>query len=188
MDNAQDDTRNMQEWSIRDALTLDTAAREREILRQRADAYAAPVKAGDETADQLTLLTFRLGSEYYGVQVDVVRGVRVMPRLTPVPSVPPMYRGVVNLRGQIITVLDLAAFFELERDEQASELVIVEAAGLTLGLLAAHVQDVTRLRRDVLQPFDYFRYTLGITADRLVVLDIPLMLQDERLIIGAADE
>ncbi len=188
MDNTYDDTHNDKWRSIRETLSFDDAERERQILRQRAEAYAAPLRDSDDSADILTLLTFRLGTEHYALEAQVVRGVRPVPKMTPVPSVPPFYRGVVNLRGQIITVLDLTAFFELEPDPVAEELVVVESNGLTLGLLARHVQDVIRLRRSVLQPFEYFRYTLGVTAERLVVLDIPLMLQDERLIVGAADD
>lgn len=188
MNDSHDDTRSDKWRSIRETLSFDDAERERQILRQRAEAYAAPMKDSDDSVDILTLLTFRLGAEHYALEAQVVRAVRVVPKITPVPSVPPFYRGVVNLRGQMITVLDLTTFFELDPDPAAEELVVVESNSLTLGLLARHVQDVIRLRRSVLQPFEYFRYTLGVTAERLVVLDIPLMLQDERLIVGVADD
>ncbi len=188
MDIAHDDTHNDKWWSIRETLSFDDAERERQILRQRAEAYAAPLQEADAYTDVLTLLTFHLGAEYYALEAQIVRGVRPLPKMTPVPSVPPFYRGVVNLRGQIITVLDLTAFFKLDPDPDAQELVVVEANGLTLGILARHVQDVIRLRRSALQPFEHFRYTLGVTVERLVVLDIPLLLQDERLIVGTADD
>ena len=81
-------------------------------LRQRAEQYAVPTRDLDEvTADSKTVLAFLLGDEHYGVDVMVVRGVRTIPRVTRVPGTPPFYRGVVNVRGQVITVMGLAPFF-----------------------------------------------------------------------------
>ncbi|HRL11421.1 MAG TPA: chemotaxis protein CheW [Aggregatilineales bacterium] len=167
----------------------DDDARQRDLLRQRAEQYAAPLKRRDETlADALTVLTFRLGAETYGVDVAAVRAVRQLPRVTVVPAVPAFYRGVVNLRGQIISVLDLTAFFDLPPDVDAGELIVVAAANLELGLLARHVEDVQTVPRSTLKPLDSIRWALGVTAEQLVVLDIQQLLMDERLIIGAAGD
>lgn len=196
MTSRQDDPKPTDHWgALRAALNWDDGGTdERELLRQRAQQYAQPVGAGDPAtdagADALTLLTFRLGKERYGVDVMAVRGVRVCPRITPVPAVPPFYRGVVNVRGQILSVLDLSVLFEVVRDpdDPADELVIVSGGALEIGLCAGQVLDVVRLPRQRLQPFDHLRYALGVTVDRLVVLDLQGLLQDERLIVGSHDD
>lgn len=175
--------------SIRETLNWDDDERQRELLRRRARQYAAPLKSReDDAADHLTVLVFRLGSEVYGVDVGVVRAVRVLPKVTPVPASPHFYRGVVNLRGQIITVMDLSAFFDMPIDEEARELIVVQANDLEIGLLARHVEDVALVPRNTLRPFEYIRYTMGVTNEQLVVLDIPQLLLDERLMIGGSDE
>jgi purine-binding chemotaxis protein CheW len=186
---ANDNTHSQALRSIRETMDWDDEARQRTLLRQRAEQYAAPLKRRDEAlADSLTVLTFRLGTETYGVDVTTVRAVRQLPRLTAVPAVPAFYRGVVNLRGQIITVLDLTAFFDLPPDDDAGELIVIEAGHLELGLLAAHVEDVDLIPHGTLKPLESIRCALGVTPERLVVLDITQLFLDERLIIGAAGD
>lgn len=161
------------------------------LLKQRAAQYAARASHQESTAQSqmMTLLVFNLGEERYGIDVMTVRAVRVLPRITRVPGIPTFYRGVVNLRGQIITVLDLSRFFNIPLPEHdPKELIVVQVNSLEIGLLADLVTDVERVSRDALQPFEQFRHTLGVTAQRLVVLDLQQMFDDERLVAGAADD
>ena len=98
-------------------------------LRQRAEQYATPIIRDDLTSDKqvMTLLAFSLGEERYAIDVHRVIGVRNIRRITRVPNAPNFYRGVVNVRGQILTVLDLEALFGIRTDETApsAELIIV---------------------------------------------------------------
>jgi purine-binding chemotaxis protein CheW len=131
-----------------------------------------------------------LGSEHYGVDVMLVQGVRTIGHITRVPGVPPFYRGVVNVRGQVITVLDLRLFFEMPGDGDAvpDELVIVGNGDLTLGLLAHNVEGVATIPLESIEPVDNMRYALGVTRTRLVLLDIQRLLQDDQLVVGGTDE
>ncbi len=163
-----------------------------ELLHQRARQYAAPLKE-DEAAvgDAHTVLMFHLGKERYGIDASAVLAVRPVTRVTRVPGVPAFYRGVVNLRGKITTVLDLRYFFDMsvnDGDRTPRELVIARVSGLELGLLAHHVEDVIPVPKASLEPMDEMRFALGVTRDRLVVLDIAAIFAEERLIIGEIDE
>jgi purine-binding chemotaxis protein CheW len=111
-------------------------------------------------------------------------------KITPVPSAPRFYRGVVNLRGQIITVLDIRRFFELPEatSEPPRELVVVRSNALELGLIARHVQGVQRIPAESVRPFEQLRYARGVTAERLVILDIARLFEDDRLVIKHAEE
>lgn len=159
-------------------------------LRQRAQQYARPVREERIEGDTHTILAFRLGEELYGVSVMVVHGIRPVSRMVRVPGTPRFYRGVVNVRGQIISVMDLRLYFDLAFDdsEAPAELVLVRANQLEIGLLAHHVEGVMTIPHSEIEALDDMRYALGVTRERLVVLDIAQLFQDERLIVGAGDE
>lgn len=171
------------EWD--DATHYEEVMRER--LRQRAQQYATPLKTADEDlAKALTVLAFDLGGEKYAVDVILVRAIRDKLNITPVPSTPPFYKGVVNIRGNITTVIDLRLFFDVapNNDQDPDELVIVRANNLEMALLAHHIHGVTNIPRSRIEPMAEIKYTRGITADGLVLLDIATMFEDERLIVG----
>jgi purine-binding chemotaxis protein CheW len=160
-------------------------------LRQRARQYAAPAKErGITPEDAETLLIFQLGEEQYGINVMSVRSVRPLTKITRVPGTPSFYRGVVNIRGKITTVLDLRQFFDMSvSDAQPpDELIIVESNQLMMGLLVHHVTGVVALPRSAIEMSGESRYTLGVTSDRLVVLNIQQIFESERLILGGTDE
>lgn len=161
-------------------------------LQQRARQYATSInqEGVQNSSDSLGVLTFDLGKERYALDIGVVLGVRQLMRLTRVPGAPAFYRGVVNIRGQIITVLDLRILFNLAVDantSQPNELLIVKSDKLELAILADHVEDVITIPRQVIEPVD-MRYARGVTTDRIVVLDSEMLFNDERLIVGGMDE
>jgi len=160
-------------------------------LRQRAEQYAAPPRERKVDEDALTVLAFDLGGERYGVDVMLVRGVRALSKIARVPGIPPFYRGVVNVRGQILTVLDLRTFFDIpvaDEETMPPELVIVRSNNLEIGLLAHGVSGVVTVPREAIVPADNIRYALGVTADHLVLLNIEQMFDDDRLIVGGKDD
>src|SRR5690606_41116388 len=161
-------------------------------LQQRARLYAAPNRRAEIVSEDVrTALTFELGTEHYGVDVMTVYGVHTINRVTRVPGTPAFYKGVVNVRGQVITVMDLRLFFNIAVGDEArapDELVVVRAAGLEIGLLAHNVEGVRMIPTTALEPVDNMRYALGVTTDRLVMLDVQRLLQDEQLVVGGQDE
>jgi purine-binding chemotaxis protein CheW len=161
-------------------------------LQQRARQYAAPTRRLDVAAeDARTVLTFGLADERYGVDVMVVRGVRTINRVVRVPGTQPFYRGVVNVRGQVITVMDLRLFFDIPvRDDlnAPDELVVVQAAGLEIGLLAHDVEGVAMIPTSEFEPVDNMRYAFGVTKNQLTLLDIQRLLEDDQLIVGGKEE
>lgn len=181
------------DWdALRRDLEWDAEAAERALLRRRAEQYAAPLVDPEAAGEQYHLLIFEAGGEIYGVDVRLVRAVRALggQRITPVPATPPFYRGVVNLRGQIITVFDLRRFLDLPevKGEEPRELVVARAGALELALLVHSVRGVMRVPVTAARAFEGLRYARGVTADRLVILDLARLFEDERLWVRAADE
>jgi purine-binding chemotaxis protein CheW len=164
----------------------------RQRLKERARHYAEPVQQVDLAGqDSRMVLGFELGSEYYGVDVMSVQGVRTVNRITRVPGTPPFYLGVINVRGSIITALDMRLFFNMPLREESGEpreLVIVASEHLTIGLVAHNVVGVQTIPLAEVEPVDNMRYAWGVMQSQMVLLDIERLLQDDQLIVGRPDE
>lgn len=175
-------------------IEFDDESRQKEVmqarLKQRAKQYATPLNTEQSDGENIrTVLAFELGGEVYGINVMYVRAIRTAPHITPVPGTPEFYRGVVNLRGRITTVMDLRYFFDVAIDEKSvpDELVVVNAQGLEMGLLVHHVQGIRDIRNAEIEAMSTIRYALGVTKDHLVLLDVNTMFEDDRLVIGGEE-
>jgi purine-binding chemotaxis protein CheW len=181
------------DWeAIWKSLNWDDSTRQQEAeqvrLRHRTQLYAAPLAEHKTPAeDTQSFLTFELGTEHYGIDVLLVRGVRSAPRITPIPGTPNFYRGVINVRGQIITVLDLRLFFGLTGPETVSlpgEIVLAQVESLQLALLAQQIHGVIALTPPEINPVEHLPYAMGITRDRMVILNLRQLFEDKRLLVG----
>jgi purine-binding chemotaxis protein CheW len=162
----------------------------REILRARAAALAKP-PATTSVAETLEVVVFRLADEHYAIETNHVQEVHPLKDLTPLPCTPPFLLGIVNVRGRILPVLDLKRFFELQEKgiSDLHRIILIKGDGLEFGLLADVIVGVTSIPTDSLQPslptLTGIRddYMLGVTAERLIVLDMKRILRDPRIVV-----
>jgi purine-binding chemotaxis protein CheW len=116
-----------------------------------------PVTEASNRAKPGKYLTFSLASEEYGVPVLKVREIIKMMDITVVPQVPHYVRGVINLRGKVITVIDLRLKFGFESREQTDEtaIVVVEVAAdggkILMGTVVDSVSDVLNIQADEIE-------------------------------------
>lgn len=99
-------------------------------------------------------LTFRLGAESYGIDILRVQEIRELDHVTRVPHVAPYVRGVINLRGAIVPIVDLGLLFDFPQPlplEKASTIVLNVGERL-VGLVVASVSDVVGLAEDEILP------------------------------------
>lgn len=161
-----------------------------QILRTRARALAQPRESliREET---ITLLEFRLAQERYAVETRYVHEVHPLRELTSLPGTPPFLRGIVNLRGRIVAVLDLKRFFDLPETgfTDLHRVVVVRGNDMEVGLLADVVAGVHELPVKRMQPSlptltgIRAQYLMGVTDERLVVLDVARVLADPRIVV-----
>ncbi len=106
------------------------------------------------SATDLELLTFRLDDQDYALDIMSVREIRGWTRSTPLPHAPDYMKGVINLRGTVLPVMDLAVRLGLPEREQPdrSVIIVVIHAGAMTGLLVDAVSDIVTLSPDDLQP------------------------------------
>ena len=100
------------------------------------------------------LLTFTLDREEFGLPITRVREVIRVGEITRVPQVPPHVRGVTNLRGRILAVVEIRSRLGLSPAEisPASRIVVVDVAGRSLGLLVDRVSQVTKVPVESVAP------------------------------------
>ncbi|MBI3853101.1 MAG: chemotaxis protein CheW [Verrucomicrobia bacterium] len=163
----------------------------RQILRARATALARTPPPAPAAETLLEVLEFRLAQERYAVETRFVREVYPLKDLTPLPCTPPFVLGIVNVRGHILPVIDLKKFFDLPEKglTDLHRIILVRGNDLELGLLADVIVGVRSIPADSLQPSlptltgirkDYLK---GVTAERLVVLDLVRILADPKIIV-----
>src|SRR5436309_7366840 len=163
----------------------------KQILRARAQALARTRGPALIAGGSLELLEFRLAQERYALENRWVQEVCPLKVLTPLPCTPPFVLGIVNVRGRILPVLDLKKFFDLPEQglTDLHRLILVRGNDLELGLLADVIVGVRSIPVDSLQPSlptltgirsDYLK---GVTAERLVVLDLARILADPKIIV-----
>lgn len=120
------------------------------------------------------LLTFRLGTQEYALDIMSVREIRGWTKTTPMPHAPSFMRGVINLRGTVLPVMDLAARLELPKTDVTDRNVIIVVKredGMT-GLLVDAVSDIITLSDEDLQPPpDLNLDSATITIDALSIID-----------------
>jgi purine-binding chemotaxis protein CheW len=164
--------------------------RRRTILEARARALAkAPPPAPGPC---LEVLEFALGYERYAIATAWVREVHALRELTPLPGTPPFVLGIIHLRGQVLSVLDIKKFFDMpDRGiSDLSKVIVLADATMEFGILADRVDGVRTLPLADLQPPPATltdrraEYLLGVTRDRDVVLDGRKLLNDPNIVVG----
>lgn len=102
---------------------------------------------------ELQLVVFQLGREDYALEVAEVREIIPVMGVTRMPNAPGYLKGVLNLRGQIIAVIDLAERLGIEGDAEADRRIIVlDLEEVRAGLLVDNVLEVARVPAETLEP------------------------------------
>lgn len=109
--------------------------------------------AGMEAVER-QLVVFKLGDEDYGIDISSVREIITVQRITRVPRAPDFIEGIINLRGNVIPVIDLRKRFELPVVEHTRDtrIVVVEIGEHTLGVVVDAVSEVLRIPSDSIEP------------------------------------
>jgi purine-binding chemotaxis protein CheW len=172
-------------------LTLSPEER-RKILRARARSLAAGGKAEAAPAHLLVeVVEFVLGPEHYGVESCHVREIHPLSEFTPLPCTPAFVLGLVNVRGQILSIIDIKKLFDLpERGlTDMNKVIVVHANHMEVGILADAIVGVRSIALEELQPSlptltgIRAEYLKGITKDPMVVLDVEKILSDEKILV-----
>jgi len=138
----------------------------------------------------LRYVTFRLEEEVYGINVMQVQEVLRVTEIAPVPGAPHYVLGIINLRGNVVTVVDTRERLGLgsKEMEESTRIVIIEADKMVVGILVDAVAEVVDLRTSEIESApsvgndESSKYIQGVASrdgDLLILVDLNKLLNDE---------
>ncbi|MGM9991636.1 MAG: chemotaxis protein CheW [Candidatus Bruticola sp.] len=160
-----------------------------DILIKRAERLAKPIVKTNSSDNSLSLLRFKLGTEFYAIESKYVSEVVSTSNLTPIPGVPDFITGLLSIQGQIWSVIDLRDFFSIPKQGLSDHprAILVETPSLRFGIMADSQLEIINTDKlcpppDITEriPRNFIKGTIDYAA---VVLDLELLSADSHLVI-----
>jgi len=163
----------------------------RDLLKKRAAVLALESEQKSGVSETIDLIIFKLGAETYGINSSFVREIYPLKEYTPLPGIPSFFLGLINVRRQILPVVDLKKILNLPNIGlgELNKVIILQNDQIEFGILADVVHGNQKIELDDIKdaPPTVARiseeYLLGVTKDRLIVLDAENLLMDKKLVV-----
>lgn len=159
------------------------------VLRKRAEAFAAPARLKDEESG-IQAVVFTLGGERFAFETAYLKEVSPVSEIVSVPCTPPFVLGIVSLRGEVLSIIDLRKFFELpDRGISDMNRLLVLASGeMRFGVLADTVEGVRVISTEGLKKLPTLsgvreEYLFGVSPKGITVLDAGKLLADRAIVV-----
>ena len=167
------------------------ADEKRAILRTRARELAREPQQARLADDTLETIQFSLAAETYAIELAYVREVYPMKDYTPVPCTPPFVVGIVNVRGQILSVVDLKKFLGLPHRGigELNKIIIIRDDRMEFGILADVVLGTVSVPLNEIQSLPAGttgiggEFLKGVTVERVILLDAAGILADQSMVV-----
>jgi purine-binding chemotaxis protein CheW len=171
--------------------TTTESQKKAEIFRARAAALAAEPAAPENRGDQIEVIEFQLADENYAIESKWIKEVYPLKDLTPVPCTPAFIFGIINVRGQILAVIDLRRFFDLPFKglTNLNKAIILHDGKIQFGILADAIRGTrtrsTSAMQESLPTLTGIRaqYLMGVTDDRVTVLDGRKLIASKEIVV-----
>jgi purine-binding chemotaxis protein CheW len=150
------------------------------------------MEANSSASDLKQYIVVRIGNEHYGIDIQYVDNIVRMQRITRVPKAQPYFKGVINLRGEIIPVMSLRQRLSLSEDiiTGKSRIIIVrpEPQAAPVGLIVDEVKEVITLEANAIEKMNYdekddkANYSIGVGkfgTDLINLLNIPAIVLEK---------
>jgi purine-binding chemotaxis protein CheW len=160
------------------------------ILKARADLLARQPGKGQDR-ETIEVVEFMLANERYGIESSYVREVYPLRDYTPLPCTPSFVLGLLNLRAQIISVIDIKKFFDMPEKgiSDPNKVIIVSDGKMIFGILADVILDVRGIAvEDIQSSIPTLtgireQFLRGVTGERTVILDAAKLLADKYIVV-----
>lgn len=161
------------------------------LLRARAQALAVEPGRMEAVDERVEVVEFLLAYERYAVESAHVREIFPLENLTPLPCTPAFVLGIVNLRGEILSVVDIKKFFDLPEQglTDLNKVIVLQSQDRVFGILADAIVGVRHVPVAEIQASlptltgIREKYLKGVTQASLVVLDAEKLLADDKIIV-----
>lgn len=169
----------------------DASPKEKELFRERARSLRQSAGDGGMVGGRMPVAVAGMGGEYFGLDVGLVREFTDIRNVTPVPCCPPRIIGNMNLRGNIVTLVDIRGLLDIPADgPNASKAVITEVGETLLGIAVNEVFDVAYLRPSDLTAAPSAsagKYVKGVASyggGMMTVLDLRRIIEEGELTVN----
>lgn len=164
----------------------------RSILKKRAIDLAREPEPERDASKIVEIIEFKLGGESYGIELAFVREVYPLKHFTPLPGVPSFILGIVNVRGQILPVVDLRKFLNLPENGmgELDKVIILRDDHIEFGILADAINGTKAIFTEDVLPVPPTvtgigeEYLKGVTKERLIVLYAERLLSDKSIVVN----
>jgi purine-binding chemotaxis protein CheW len=161
-------------------------------LKNRAIAMAQEPEQKMAASAIIGVITFTLASETYGIESAFVREVYPLKDFTPLPGVPPYIFGIINVRGQILPIVDLKKFFNLPEKGlgEMNKVIILRNDQMEFGILADEVHGTQAIELEDIQVVPSTvsgigeEYLKGVTKESLILLNGEKLLTDKSIVVN----
>lgn len=176
--------------NIEAGFSIDPAEKDK-ILKQRARVLSQGSIQTEGDVKKLELVEFVLAYENYAIESKYISEVYLLSELTPIPCTPKFVIGIINVRGRIISVIDLKVFFDLPSKGIAdfNKLIIIKSEAREFGIVADSITGIRSIPVSEIQPSLSTltgvreRYLKGILTDRTIFLDAATILSDRTILV-----
>ncbi|WP_266171133.1 chemotaxis protein CheW [Dyella subtropica] len=164
----------------------------RRILQSRAQHLAQEAEPDARADEYIEMVEFDLAYERYAIDSRYVREVCPLENLTPLPCTPKFVLGIINLHGEILSVIDIKIFFELPAPglTDLNKVIVLQAGNMIFGVLADSVVGVRQVpAADIQRSLPTLTkiraaYLLGLTSARTVIIDAEKLLSDANIVVN----
>ncbi|MCX6652261.1 MAG: chemotaxis protein CheW [Methanomassiliicoccales archaeon] len=196
MDRSESSRREETKKDMLDQKVAPSQTEKHSILRARARILARKPAQEVTANDLIVVIEFRLGSETYAIESAFVRKVYQLKDYTPLPGTPNFVLGIINVRGQIFSVVDLSRFFNIPRRGlgELNKVIIIRNEEMEFGILADTVLGTRQISLKAIQALPPTvtgigaEYLKGVTAERVIVIDAKKILGDEKVMVDEESE
>ncbi len=163
------------------------------ILRQRAAELARTSAPRDES--MLDLVTVSIGAQRFAFEASYVRETLLVERLVALPGVPSFIGGIVFIRGEVVSVVDLRTLLALPSPPPHGRqwVLVLTSRGMTFGVLADALHGIAQFVRSAIDetyprlPAGRTTYIKGSAPDQILLIDAAALIHDEALVVRDED-
>jgi purine-binding chemotaxis protein CheW len=170
---------------------MDDVLKIEQTLKSRAQALANVPTPPIDREQSLEVVQFLLGRETYAIESKYILEVRALTELTPLPFTPAFVLGIINVRGQIFSVVNLKSFLNLTQQgiSDLDKIILLQSPHMEYGILADKILGVFFIPQDSVQAglttitgvnAEYFK---GVTSQHVIILDGEKLLAEKNMVV-----
>ena len=165
---------------------------DQEILKARALELSKTIaKPGESPDQQLEMVGFYMAPERYCIESSFLQEVLILKELTFIPGVPSFIQGIINLRGQVMSIMNLRKFLDLKETgiSEQNKIMIVSHKGLEIGILVDRIKGMFTIGVSEIDPAlinfggQGREFIKGVTREGVIVLDCAALLESKKILI-----